>query len=165
MHFDLFCGSLRNQLRDLPLLHLPQNCRGWRSLPGEHLLKPFQSKYYLSHNSISKKQANLKIGRKIGREVFQGRHKKTKRHIKRCSTSLVVREMQIKPQGVLLIPVAAQSCLTLGDPMDWSPAGSSVHRIFQVGILEWVAIPVSRGSSQPRDRTRVSCIAGRFFTS
>ena len=42
--------------------------------------------------------------------------------------------------------------------------GSSVHGIPQAGILEWVAISFSRGSSQPRDRTWVSCIAGRFFT-
>ena len=42
--------------------------------------------------------------------------------------------------------------------------GSSVHGILQARILEWVAFPVSRGSSQPRDRTQVSHIAGRFFT-
>ena len=48
--------------------------------------------------------------------------------------------------------------------MDYSPLGSSVHTILQARILEWVAIPFSGGSSQPRDRTRVSCIAGRFFT-
>ena len=46
----------------------------------------------------------------------------------------------------------------------WSPPGSSVHRIFQARILEWVTFPFSRGSSWPRDQTRVSCIAGRFFT-
>ena len=46
----------------------------------------------------------------------------------------------------------------------YSPPGSSVHGIFQARILEWVAIPFSRGSSQPRDRTQVSHIAGRFFT-
>ena len=58
----------------------------------------------------------------------------------------------------------AQSCLTLCDPMDSSPPGSSVHGILQAKILEWVAIPFSRGSSQLRDQTWVSCIAGRFFT-
>ena len=42
--------------------------------------------------------------------------------------------------------------------------GSSVHGIFQAGILEWVAISSSRGSSRPRDLTRVSCIADRFFS-
>ena len=58
-----------------------------------------------------------------------------------------------------------QSCLTLCNSLDCSPPGSSVHGILQAGILEWVAISFSRGSSQPRDRTRVSCIAGRFFTN
>ena len=48
--------------------------------------------------------------------------------------------------------------------MDCSPPGSSAHGIFQAWILEWVAISFSRGSSQPRDRTRVSCIIGRRFT-
>ena len=59
-----------------------------------------------------------------------------------------------------------QSCLTLCDPIDCIPPGSSVHRILQSRILEWVAMPFSRGSSWPRDWTCVSCsscIAGRFF--
>ena len=50
------------------------------------------------------------------------------------------------------------------DPMDCNPPGSSVHGILQARILEWVAYPFSRGLSQPRNWTRVSCIAGRFFT-
>ena len=58
----------------------------------------------------------------------------------------------------------AQSCPTLCDPMDCSLSGSSVYGIFQARVLEWVAISVSRGSSRPRDRTRVSRIAGRRFT-
>ena len=57
----------------------------------------------------------------------------------------------------------AQSCPTLCNPMDCSPPGSSVHGILQARILEWVAISFSRGSSQPRDRTQVSRIAGRCF--
>ena len=57
-----------------------------------------------------------------------------------------------------------QSCLTLCSPLDCSPPGSSIHGILQARILEWVAISFSRGSSQPRNRTQVSCIAGRFFT-
>ena len=48
--------------------------------------------------------------------------------------------------------------------MDCSLPGSSVHGIFQARVLEWVAISFSRGSSQPRDQTQVSCIAGRHFT-
>ena len=57
-----------------------------------------------------------------------------------------------------------QSCPTLCDPMNCSPPGSSVHGILQAKTLEWVAIPFSRGSSQCRDQTWDSCIAGRFFT-
>ena len=49
-----------------------------------------------------------------------------------------------------------QSCPTLCDHMDWSPPGSSAHGILQARILEWVAMPSSRGSSQPRDRTHTS---------
>ena len=49
--------------------------------------------------------------------------------------------------------------LTLCDPMDCSLPGSSVHGILQVRILEWVAMPSSRGSSQPKDQTHVSYIS------
>ena len=48
--------------------------------------------------------------------------------------------------------------------MDYSPPGSSVHGILQARILEWGAIPFSRESSQPKDQTQVSHIAGGFFT-
>ena len=65
----------------------------------------------------------------------------------------------------LLLLLVTQLCSTLCDPMDCSLAGSSVHGILQARILEWVAIPSFRGSSQPRDQTQVSCIAGGFFTS
>ena len=60
--------------------------------------------------------------------------------------------------------LVTQSCPTLCHPMNCSPPGSSVHRILQARILEWVGIPFSRGSSPPRDGTEVSCFAGRFFT-
>ena len=58
-----------------------------------------------------------------------------------------------------------QSCLTLCDPMDCSLPGSSVHGIFQARILEWVATSFSRESSQPRDRTWVTCVSciGRWI--
>ena len=54
----------------------------------------------------------------------------------------------------------AHLCLTLCDPMDYT-----VPEILQARILDWVAFPFFRGSSQPRDRTQVSHIADRFFTS
>ena len=60
--------------------------------------------------------------------------------------------------------LVTQSCLTLCDPMDCSLPGSSVCGISQARILEWVAMPSPRGSSQPRDQTQVSCIACGFFT-
>ena len=53
---------------------------------------------------------------------------------------------------------------TLWDPTDCSSPGFSVHGIFQARVLEWVAFTFSRGSSLPRDQTRVSCIIGRRFT-
>ena len=53
----------------------------------------------------------------------------------------------------------AQSCPTLCDPIDYT-----VHGILQARILEWAAVPFSRETSQPRDRTQVSCLVGRFFT-
>ena len=65
--------------------------------------------------------------------------------------------------------LCAQSCaqlyLTLCDPLDCSPPGFSVHGMLQTRILEWVAISFSRGSYRPRDRSQVSCTAGRFFTN
>ena len=60
--------------------------------------------------------------------------------------------------------LVAQKCLTLRDSIDCSLPHSSVHGILHSRILEWVTIPFSSGSSQPRDRTQVSSIAGGFFT-
>ena len=56
-------------------------------------------------------------------------------------------------------------CLTLCDPTDCSPPGSSIHRIFLAKMVEWVTISSARGSSSPRNRTHVSFITGTFFTS
>ena len=58
----------------------------------------------------------------------------------------------------------AQSCPPLWDCMDCSLPGSSVHGIFQVRVLEWIAISFSRGNCRPRDWTQVSRIVGRCFT-
>ena len=68
-------------------------------------------------------------------------------------------------RGDSIIPMkvkvkVAQSCLTLCNPMDYT-----IHGILQARILEWVAFPFSRESSQIRDQTQVSHIAGGFFTS
>ena len=52
-----------------------------------------------------------------------------------------------------------QSCLTLGNPVDCSLPGSTVHRLLQARILKWVAMPSSRGSSPPKDGICFSCIS------
>ena len=61
--------------------------------------------------------------------------------------------------------VKSLSRVRLSDPMDCSPPGSSVHGILQARTLGWVAVTSFRGSSWPRDRTRVSCISGRRGSS
>ena len=61
--------------------------------------------------------------------------------------------------SIILRVKVTQLCLTFCDPMDYTVDG-----ILQDRILEWGAFPFSRGSSQPRDQTQVSCTVGRFFT-
>ena len=71
------------------------------------------------------------------------------------------REIRNKEHIVLCRAKSFQSCPALCSPMDCSPTGSSVHGILQARILEWLAMPSSRGSSQSRDRTwlfYISCI-------
>ena len=68
------------------------------------------------------------------------------------------------PDPVTNKVLVSQSCLTPCELMDCSQPGSSVHEIFQSRILKWVAIPFSRGLSQLRNRSRISRIAGLFFT-
>ena len=76
--------------------------------------------------------------------------------------------MQRSAQETITVQVkwneVAKSCPTLCNPIGCSLPGSSVHGIFQAIVLEWIAISFSRGSSQPRDRTRVSLIVDRRFT-
>ena len=70
----------------------------------------------------------------------------------------------MKVPSCCTVSLVTQPCPTLHDPTDCSPPGSSVRGMFQARVLEWVAFPFSRGSSQPRDRTQVSRITDRFFT-
>ena len=70
-------------------------------------------------------------------------------------------------EEVIICFIGGDSCSVVSNsttPIDCSPPSSSVPGILQARTLEWVAIPFSRESSRPRDRTQVSCIAGRFFT-
>ena len=79
------------------------------------------------------------------------------------STLTIYSTRCLKVEGRVKVLVA-QSCLTPYDPVDCSQPGSSVPGILQARILEWVAMPSSRGSSWSRDQTQVSHTAGRLFT-
>ena len=83
-------------------------------------------------------------------------------------TAYFVLGIALKFQTFYNLVLVTQLCLTLCDPMDCSPPGSSVHGILQSRILEWVAISFSGGSFQYRDQTVSlwsSALAARFFTS
>ena len=80
------------------------------------------------------------------------------------SSGINLLQILIAPKPMKLKVLVAYLCLTLCDPMDYSPPSSSVHWILQARILEWVAIPISRACSRSRDWIQVSRIAGRFFT-
>ena len=86
----------------------------------------------------------------------------------KTSACLLCLEISLIFQIMWVCAKLLQPCSTVCDPMDHSLPGSSVHGILQARILEWVAMPFSRGSSQPRDWTRVSIspgLAGSFFTT
>ena len=84
-------------------------------------------------------------------------------HVLHVATTLLT-YLLVVTVSVCRTVLVAQSCLTLCDPTNCSLPGFSVHGILQAKILEWIAIPFSRGTSQPRDRTLVSCLAGKFIT-
>ena len=79
--------------------------------------------------------------------------------------SFPTRKMNCSEQSEVKWNEVAQSCLTLCNPVDCSLPGSSVHGILQARIVEWIAISFSRGSSRPRDRTRVSTLEADALTS
>ena len=94
-------------------------------------------------------------------------HHSSKASILRCSAFFTVQlshPYMTTGKTIALTAKSLQSCPTLCDPIDGGPPGSPIPGILQAGILKWVAMPSSRESSQPRDITQVSHIAGRFFT-
>ena len=76
----------------------------------------------------------------------------------------ISQETKANDWNSVCVYLVTQSCLILCNLMECSLPGSSVMGILQARILEWIVIPSSRGSSQPRDQTQVSCIAVRFLT-
>ena len=103
----------------------------------------------------------LKFKRKISRSHYMNKQRvyrlavsqgyKSLINRKKCPSSLIILCMYVK---------VTQSCLSLCNPMDYT-----VHGILQTRILNWVAVPFSKGSSQLRDQTQLSWISCRFFTS
>ena len=92
------------------------------------------------------------------------------------STALQAESLLLRYQGSPIVPSTAaaaaakslQSCPTLCNPIDGSPPGSPVPGILQARTQQWVAMPSSRGASQPRDRIHISAspaLAGGFFTT
>ena len=65
--------------------------------------------------------------------------------------------------GIVVVVESLSHVQLFGNPMGCSPSGPSVHGISQARILEWVAISFSRGSSQPRDQTCISCNGRRIL--
>ena len=118
-----------------------------------------------SYNRIihsHKKEQMTKIHTNL--DEYHGHHDEWKKPDTRIHTVWSIQEKTKLKDCVKVKVLVAQLCPTPWDPMDCSPSGSSVHGILQARILEWVAIPFSRGSSRPKGQTLVSWIAGRFFT-
>ena len=90
-------------------------------------------------------------------ESYSGSRKKYEYHENKTSFIQLTRALMVQPYSevCVCVCVCAQSCLTLCDPMDCGPPGSSVHGIYQARILEWVAFSFSKGAFQPRDQTCV----------
>ena len=96
-----------------------------------------------------------------------GGHTSRTSHRKSLEKSIILQTLTIISFPIfyifILLVIITQLCSALCDPMDYSPPGPSVVGILQARILEWVAIPFSRGSSRPTDQTWLSSIAGRFY--
>ena len=124
---------------------------------------------WMSPQFTQKESKGLKVSFQAGKRLCNLRERRPCVYRLSCTQSMLcfpprgARAPQGSSEKVQVL--VAQLCPSLWDPMDCSPQGSSVHEILQARILEWATIPFSRGSSRLRDWTRVSCIAGGFFTN
>ena len=118
-----------------------------------------------SVNSIEIQQSKRQTCKKAGETILKCQQKEAYRLSGTLRRTAEVCIVVFTPNPHLPFREVAQSCLTLCDPVVCSLPGSSVHGIFQARILEWVAISFSRGSSRPKNRTWVSCIAGSTWAT
>ena len=133
-----------------------------------------EDKCYMGFNPQRKCQTlfrNVRNDQKTIRYYLCGTLMRVKEKSKKTGLNSTFKKAKIMASGPIVLGMHAQSlqwCPNLCNPMDYSPPTSSVHGISQARILEWVAMPSSRGSSWPKDWTSVSsvaCTAGRFFTA
>ena len=169
----LSCSDMSNSLRPPGLqpacLLCPQNSPGKNTEVGSHALLQgvFQTQglnagllhcrcllYYVNH------QGSPRILEQVAYSFSRG----TSQIRNRTGVSCITCEFFTSSATRKKESEVAQLCPTLCDPMDCSRPGSSIHGIFLVRILEWVAVSFSKGSSLPRDQTQASHIAGKFFT-
>ena len=151
-HWDEFheCGHACFRFAWRPALRIQSRFRDWKHGPTTTICR-----YRICHKS-----KDWILAKKVFSLILQN---KSFLHV---SESLAVhRKWTPHYKSTMRACSLLQACLTLCDPMDCSPPGSSVHGILQARILEWVAIPHSRGSFQSRDRTHVFYIASGFFTA
>ena len=128
--------------------------------PGKQCLKPansFWSVYWLQFSSVTQSCLTLCDPMDCGTPGFPVYHQLpefTQTHVHWVGDAIQLSHPLSSP-WVSEVSEVAQSCPTLGNPMDCSLPGSSIHGIFQARVLEWGAIAFSRRSSRPRDWTRL----------
>ena len=147
-------------------------CSSWTwPAPGRYRWTPPHTKVSWAALLSTCREQELPSGKGAHKNVATSIRAVNPGNVKKVHKQQIFRIIRKVPLSARLMTVAkgikwsevAQSCPTLCDPVDCSPPGSSVHGILQARILEWVTISFSRGSSRPRDWTRVSHIGGRRF--
>ena len=124
-----------------------------RSYPGKDREEQGYSRQKQRIYRVVRKRAHAMLKR-----IQDGKHERDDRVVRKRAHAMLKRIQDGKHERddiVYMHAKSLQSCLTLFNPLDCSPPGSFAHGILQARILEWVAGPFSRGSSQPRDRTWV----------
>ena len=148
-HYHLLHESESEVTQSCPTLHNPMDC----SLPQAPQSMGFSRQEYWSGLPLPSPNENRNTSKYLGHWV-----EVSEVHCFRGGVKI-----DKDKDFPVLVCVITQLCPTLCDPVDCSLPGSSVHGIFQARVLKWGAISFSRGSSQPRDQTRVSRIASRHF--